>query len=118
MINGNGYFVVATGEGGIGYTRSGRFQFDGTGNLLTSDGYHLMGYLADAAGIIDLSGTISQIDIRKGQFVPAVATSEVSAAVNLDSQAYDAGTSPTGVADTFATSIEIFDSLGVSHDLS
>jgi len=113
MINGNGYFVVSTGDGGgIGYTRSGRFQFDGTGNLITSDGYNLMGYMADENGMIDLSGTISPIEIRKGQFIPATATTEISAAVNLDSQ-----TSNAAPFNTFATSIEIFDSLGNQHEV-
>jgi flagellar basal-body rod protein FlgG len=40
-IEGNGFFQVLTPEGEIGYTRDGSFKIDGTGNLLTSDGYYL-----------------------------------------------------------------------------
>jgi flagellar hook protein FlgE len=111
MINGSGYFVVATGDGGIGYTRAGRFQFDSTGNLVTSDGYQLMGYLANDKGEIDHAAGIKPIEIRMGQFMPAVATTTISAAVNLDSQS---PVSPA-IGSEFVTPIEVFDALGAQH---
>jgi flagellar hook protein FlgE len=110
MVYGNGYFVVATGEGGIGYTRGGRFQFDGSGNLVTSDGYQLMGYMA-SGGKIDTTN-LTTIDIRMGQFIPASATNAMSAAVNLDSQ-----TDPASTNNKFATTIQIYDSLGAQHTI-
>ena len=108
MINGNGYFVVDTGNGAMGYTRAGRFQFDGTGNLTSSDGYQLMGYLAQN-GVIDQTAGITTIEIRKGMYIQGEQTRNMSAAVNLDSQA--------GPGDTFATPIEVFDSLGNKHTI-
>ena len=111
MIIGNGYFVVATGDGGIGYTRAGRFQFDSTGNLVSSDGFQLMGYLADEKGDIDQAGGIKPVEIRMGQFMQAVETTKISAAVNLDSQSPNDGTSQS----LFVTPIEVFDSLGTKH---
>ena len=108
MINGNGYFVVDTGNGAMGYTRAGRFQFDGTGNLISSDGYQLMGYLAQN-GKIDQTAGITTIEIRKGMYIQGEATNEMSAAINLDSQAL--------VGDQFATPIEVFDSLGNKHTI-
>jgi len=110
MIIGSGYFVVATGDGGIGYTRAGRFQFDATGNLVSSDGYELMGYLANE-GEIDQAGGMKPIEIRMGQFMPAVATREISAAVNLDSQSPNDGS----IQSIYVTPIEVFDSLGTKH---
>ena len=109
MINGNGFFIVATGDGGMGYTRAGRFQFDGTGNLVSSDGYQLMGYMADVDGIIDQARGVTQIEIRKGQFIPAVKTTNVSTAVNLDSR--------SGQNNVFATPVVVYDSLGNAHAL-
>jgi len=113
MINGNGYFIVATGDGGIGYTRAGRLQFDSGGGLVSSDGYQLMGYMADDNGISSVSGLVP-IEIRMGQFIPAKATDEVAAAVNLDSQT-EAG---MGAMSQFATSIQVYASLGSVHNIT
>jgi len=38
VIQGNGFFQVRRATGEIAYTRSGTFQLDKTGNLVTSDG--------------------------------------------------------------------------------
>lgn len=41
-IEGNGFFTVQT-PGGIRYTRDGQFSLDGNGNLVTLDGYRVIG---------------------------------------------------------------------------
>jgi flagellar hook protein FlgE len=107
-INGNGYFVVST-NGGMGFTRSGQFEFDGEGNLISSDGFKAMGYMA-VNGEIDNSGAVSTIEVNKGQLIPANVTSAMSVAANLDAQAAD--------GDTYSTSVQIYDSLGQSHTIS
>ena len=38
-ISGNGYFEVQTPDGNTAYTRAGSFQVDGTGQLVTADGF-------------------------------------------------------------------------------
>ena len=38
-ISGDGFFQVTMPDGTIGYTRSGSFNVDSTGKLVTSDGY-------------------------------------------------------------------------------
>lgn len=64
-LQGEGYFVIAT-PAGERYTRNGQFRVDSTGNLVTADGYAVMGQngeinLARANGNIQVStdGTIS-----------------------------------------------------------
>jgi flagellar hook protein FlgE len=104
-INGNGYFVVST-DGGMGFTRSGQFQFDGEGNIVSADGFKVMGYMA-VNGQIDNTGAITTIEINKGQLIPASATSSLSVAANLDAQAADGS--------SYSTSIQVFDTLGQSH---
>jgi flagellar hook protein FlgE len=104
-INGNGFFVVST-EGGLGFTRSGQFEFDREGNLISSDGFKAMGYMA-VNGTIDNSGALTTIEIRRGQLLPASATENVSIQANLDAQAADAS--------TFSSSVRIYDSLGAAH---
>lgn len=41
-IQGPGYFQVQLPNGEIAYTRDGTFQLDGTGNLVTHDGFQLL----------------------------------------------------------------------------
>lgn len=41
MIQGEGFFAVQLPNGETAYTRDGSFKVDGTGNLITSDGYFI-----------------------------------------------------------------------------
>ena len=43
MIEGNGFFTVQSPEAEVYYTRSGDFSWDDDGNLVTSDGYKVLG---------------------------------------------------------------------------
>jgi flagellar hook protein FlgE len=104
-INGNGYFVVSTNNG-MGFTRSGQFQFDREGNLISSDGFKVMGYMA-VNGQIDNTGVVTAIEINKGQLIPANATTTLGVAANLDAQAADGS--------TYSSPVQIFDSLGQSY---
>jgi len=107
-VNGNGYFVVST-DGGLGFTRSGQFGFDAEGNLVSSDGFKVMGYMG-SDGVIDNTGPVTTIEIDKGQLIPANATTSMSITANLDAQALDGS--------TFSTAVQLYDSLGQSHAVS
>ncbi|NME94911.1 flagellar hook-basal body complex protein [Clostridium cochlearium] len=57
-VDGDGYFVVARGKAeddfeklDVYYTRDGSFALDDQGQLLTSDGYRVLGYQVDGAEI-------------------------------------------------------------------
>jgi flagellar hook protein FlgE len=106
-ISGNGFFVVSTGDG-LGYTRSGSFELDKEGYLVSSDGLKVMGYPA-VDGKIDNSADVSDIQIRLGQSIPGTATKNINITANLDAQANE-GT-------TFSTSVQVFDSLGAAHEV-
>jgi flagellar hook protein FlgE len=107
-INGGGYFVVST-NGGMGFTRSGQFAFDATGNLVSSDGFNVMGYMA-VNGTINNAGAVGTIAINKGQLIPASATTIMSISANLDSS--------TEIDGTYSSSIRIYDSLGTPHSVN
>lgn len=107
-INGNGYFVVSTG-GGMGFTRSGQFEFDGNGNLISSDGFKVMGYMA-ANGEIDNTGAVTAIEINKGQLIPASPTSTLNMAANLDAQAAN--------GDIYSSAVQVYDRLGQAHTIT
>ena len=62
-IEGNGFFQVAQPSGETAYTRDGSFKTDGTGKIVTSDGYALQPELTVPAGTTNISigqdGTVS-----------------------------------------------------------
>lgn len=117
-INGNGFFVVtddvANQPSGYTYTRNGSFSTDAQGFLINSEGYYLLGQRTDDLGAV-ISGSandlnsLTPIDVNQISGT-AQATAEVRFDMNLPADA--------AVADTFSNSIEIFDSLGVSHTIS
>jgi flagellar hook protein FlgE len=106
-INGNGFFVVDTGNG-LGFTRSGNFGISSTGQLLNSEGFKILGYPA-VDGVVNTSGTLAPISIGSVNLTPK-ATTDLSISANLDSQAADKS--------TFASSIQMFDSLGAKHTVT
>ncbi|MBI1682173.1 flagellar hook protein FlgE [Caulobacter hibisci] len=114
-IDGSGYFVVASDPGDTGselvYSRNGSFSTDSDGYLVNSEGYYLMGYATDSDGNILTSNTsdltsLSAINLDSISGT-AKATSTVTMAANLPAD--------TVTGDSYDTSMEIIDSLGVSH---
>ncbi len=107
-ISGSGFFVVSTGSGNA-YTRAGNFSFSGTGELVNSDGYTVLGYMA-AGGIINANAPLSPITIQGSRNLPPKATTTLGITANLDSQA--------AVNSTFSTAVQTFDSLGLAHTVT
>jgi flagellar hook protein FlgE len=107
-IQGQGFFLVGDADQ-RSYTRAGNFSFDPNGVLVTSDGQPVQGYTAvdPATGGIDTSGQPSAIVIPPGVLRQPVPTTSFGTFTNLDASA------PTGT--THASSVQIYDSLGVSH---
>jgi flagellar hook protein FlgE len=111
-INGNGFFIVQDPTGNTLYTRAGNFQLDASGNLVTATGQFVQGWTAQN-GVVSTSGPIGNITIPSNALQTPSATQNMSLNVNLNA----AGVVglPSG---TFSTSIQVVDSLGVSHTLS
>ncbi|MBS0510640.1 MAG: flagellar hook protein FlgE [Proteobacteria bacterium] len=132
-INGNGFFIIARDNGPSAYTRNGQFDLDKDGYVITSTGERLMGYqsIPDAGSRLPNEiGGLKQLQIPNVSSAP-VATSKVTVAGNLDAEAL----SPTeaypllapfpGATDwrdartyNYSTSIQGFDSLGKSHEMT
>lgn len=96
-LSGNGMFVVSN-NGGLtrSYTRDGAFSFDAVGNLVTTSGFIVQGWLRDlnkldcACGSgelnrVDSTGPIKNITIDPRMTVPAKATNNVEGNINLTS---------------------------------
>lgn len=117
-INGKGFYRLSN-NGAISYSRNGQFQLDKDGYIVNSDGMHLTGYAANAAGVLDTSAP-TDLRISSRDATPKQ-TSGVDAVLNLDSRE----TPPAGAFDYLdpstynsSTSLAAFDSLGNAHTLS
>lgn len=108
-ISGSGFFVVSTGDDGIGFTRAGNLTFTKDGELLTGEGFKLVGYPA-TNGTIDTNAGLGPIIVPKGSSQPPQATTRLSVGANLDAR--------EAVGGTFSTSIQVYDSLGTAHVVS
>lgn len=120
-VEGSGFFMVsdpATGNGVNNYTRAGAFRFDADGFLVNPEGFNVMGYQLDANG--DTFGDLVPIWANTQSFSQSSPTANVTLNTNLDSDAVALGAGvfdPLDPATTsnYATSIQVFDSLGSTH---
>jgi flagellar hook protein FlgE len=106
-INGAGFFVLNGGGGEELLTRDGNFSVSNNGTLVNAGGQAVMGYGA-VNGVVNSSGTVSDITIPTGQVMKPSATTTFSITQNLQST-----TPPTGTTTSTQT---VYDSLGNSFD--
>ena len=113
-IQGDGFFVVANSAGNLEYTRAGDFKTDASGNLTTATGDYVQGWTAvdPTTGQVDTNGPIGNIVVPVGTLKPPVATSQITASLNLNASAAADATSE------FTMPITVYDSLGNSHVLT
>jgi flagellar hook protein FlgE len=126
-VQGNGYFMVSGGNG-VQYTRDGSFDMDSSGAIVNpATGMRLLGYQADAFGVIDTSAPItptSGLTIPVGTLADARQTSRIGVVGNLDAASalystkvdfsgnLDSRVTATGPVTTTET---VYDSLGNAH---
>ena len=124
-INGQGFFMVKNNNV-TNYTRDGEFQTNQSGDIVTSSGAILQGYLADATGAI--SGQIGNIQLQGSTSLPQ-ASSTAALSVNLPPLATGAavpawlttweGTTTPPASGTYnnMTSFTAYDSQGNAHQV-
>ncbi|MFH0810797.1 MAG: flagellar hook protein FlgE [Pseudomonadota bacterium] len=127
-IGGKGFFIVKQpGTESAYYTRAGQFRFDKDGNFINPAGYVVRGWKLDNEG--QDVGAIT--DIVMDSFTsPPDNTGQVKIITNVDSRASDLSTVLTDSWDgtasvpisaatyNYQTSLQIYDDLGSSHDLT
>ena len=120
-INGDGFFHVKLTDGTQAYTRSGNFQLDKAGNLITTDGASVMGYPIDPVTGLTSNTTLEALKFPTGQPIPAKETTQITAALNLSARAENAAGDPAAVPPvpatpraTYGTSLEVYDSQGIA----
>jgi flagellar hook protein FlgE len=117
-INGRGFFILRgslSGQQGNFFSRAGQFSLDNNGNLVDPQGFIVQGYLVNSAGSID--NQLTDLSISESILTPEP-TDAIDIAVNLDSTETEPlpfdSTDP-GSTSNFATSIDVYDSLGNEH---
>jgi flagellar hook protein FlgE len=108
-IQGNGFFVVQTTAGETMYTRDGSFSLNSAGQLVTSTGNLVQGWMA-TNGTANPSGPVTNITVPSLTPQPPAATQNMTITANLNAA------STTG--STFSTPIQVVDSLGDTHVLT
>lgn len=132
-VIGTGFFQVSDGSESF-YTRDGSFHLDADGYIVNGAGLRLQGYEAQDGQVLP---SVGDIQLESGG-VPAQATGEISLNMTLSAEAdatdepfealrtatpFDGSASaPTlddlaGAAD-FSTSVTVYDSLGLPHDVT
>ena len=116
-INGAGFFQLTDGKSPVTYTRNGQFKVDRDGFIVNKSGQQLMGYAADALGVIQ-PGQAVALQLPTGGVNPAPTTT-IDIEMNLDSR--QRSTIATGApfvdfndAATYnnATSLTVYDAKG------
>ncbi len=113
-IQGDGFFVTQSPQGGMLYTRAGNFQVDKSGFLLTDTGNQVQGWTTvdPSTGKINSNGPITNIVVPTGGLQAPVTTTSLSVDLNLNASAAADTTSD------FSTPVTVYDSLGNSHVLT
>ena len=83
-INGGGFFQVSDGKNPALYTRNGQFKIDRDGHIVNTKQERLMGYPADAQGIIQ-PGAASPLQLPTAGITPN-ASSKIKLEMNLDAR--------------------------------
>lgn len=132
-IIGTGFFQVAQGDQNF-YTRDGSFHLDNGGYIVNSAGLRLQGYESVDGQILPALGDI-QVE---SQGVPASATTTITLNATLSAEAdatdepldalrtaaaFDGSTGAAtldelAAAGDFSTSVTVYDSLGLPHDVT
>ncbi len=123
-VEGAGFFIASdplSGNAGNFYTRAGAFRFDADGSLVNPEGYNVMGYALDEND--NTVGDLTPIEVNTNSFTQANQTGSVDLNTNLNSDAttipapgFDPA-DPSGTSN-YATSIQVFDSLGSTHQMT
>ncbi len=118
-VSGQGMFVVnsvaiPTSSDPFLYTRAGSFTPDQNGDLKNSAGFYLQGWVTDSAGVPTATNTsvlssLNTVNVS-GASGSATATTTISLGANLPATDLNAA--------THITNAQVFDSLGVAHDLA
>ena len=116
-INGPGFFQVTDGRNPVTYSRNGQFKVDREGFIVNNNGDKLVGYMADANGVI-LPGAAVPLQLPTSGIAPEQ-TTRIDVEMNLDARLAVTAPAAAPLVDfqdptTFnnATSLTVYDAKG------
>jgi flagellar hook protein FlgE len=126
-VNGDGFFMLSNSADNLSksYTRAGNFSLDNEGNLVASNGYKVLGYMADPTTNV-MKSSLEGIKISKATADDAKQTSKNLFEGNLDNNIAKAtvpatftgpGTLNLGTNKYWETTYKYTDGLGGQHNL-
>ncbi len=120
IVNGDGFFRLASPGGEIAYSRNGQFNMDKNGYIVNAAGLQLTGYKVGANGAV-AGGSPAALQLPTTAMAPN-ATQNIAAQFNIDSRStvptaapFDANNSTTY---NYSNAVTVYDSLGNSHELA
>lgn len=120
IVDGEGFFRMASPSGEISYGRNGQFDVDKDGFVVNADGLRLTGYQVAANGTIG-GGAPGPMQFQTGGMPPS-ATQKITTQFNIDSRQTVPTVTPFNANNSatynYSTTATVFDSLGVSHQMS
>lgn len=128
-ISGSGFFVVNDGDQSY-YSRSGEFFLDNSGYVVSPNGLRLQGYpgtdgeLSPAVGDLRVEDSVISGSATSAITLDALLSAETEVGTDLAAiDLYGTGTGTStlveaGEAADFSTSVTIYDSLGVGHEVT
>jgi len=110
MIDGEGFFVISDDTNFVDryYTRAGNFTLDRDGNLVTGEGFMVLGYAADEEG--NILSDVTNLRINMSETKAPTVTENIEFRGNLDSRFAD--------EDSRKIDTVIYDTLGNSYTLT
>jgi flagellar hook protein FlgE len=120
ILNGDGFFRLASASGEVMYSRNGQFTRDKDGFIVNASGLQLTGYGVSANGTIN-GGTPSPLQIETASMNPS-ATTGIDAEFNLDSRSTTPTATPfdpnNSATYNYSNALgPVFDSLGNPHEV-
>lgn len=120
-IQGNGFFVLADGNGERrAFSRDGSFGVNSNGFLIDpGTGMFVQGFTADVNGVIDSNSGVGslQIPIGADAIVRATQVSTISGNLSADATSGDALAVPPIPPTVVNRTVRVFDSLGIARDI-
>lgn len=126
-ISGEGFFRFQQPNGEVGYSRNGQLTMTADGRLVNAQGAQIMGYAANAEGVVQAGGDVAGLTVNAGD-LPASATSALDISLNLDAGEAvidSTGRDAVAVAEgldsnqySYSTNATVYDSLGNARNLT